>query len=56
LLAVNMAVAAAGAMVVIVQGEVGLNQRATALTLAAFGGGSMCHLAHENDELVISKG
>ena len=53
-----MAVAAAGAMVVIVQGEVGLNQRATALTLAAFGGGSMCHLAltHENDESVISKG
>ncbi|RUV51643.1 MFS transporter, partial [Mesorhizobium sp. M5C.F.Ca.IN.020.29.1.1] len=46
LLAVNMAVAAAGAMVivntvVIVQGEFGLTQRATALALAAFGGGSM---------------
>ncbi|WP_137389602.1 MFS transporter [Rhodoligotrophos defluvii] len=46
LLAVNMAVAAAGAMaivntVVIVQGEFGLSQRATALALAAFGGGSM---------------
>jgi MFS family permease len=46
LLAVNMAVAAAGAMVivntvVIVQGEFGLNQRSTALALAAFGGGSM---------------
>ncbi|WP_163273081.1 MFS transporter [Chelativorans alearense] len=46
LLAVNMAVAAAGAMaivntVVIVQGEFALSQRATALALAAFGGGSM---------------
>lgn len=46
LLAVNMAVAAAGAMVivntvVVVQGEFGLSQRATALALAAFGGGSM---------------
>ncbi|WP_265519750.1 MFS transporter [Nitratireductor luteus] len=46
LLAVNMAVAAAGAMVivntvVIVQGGFGLSQRATALALAAFGGGSM---------------
>jgi MFS family permease len=46
LLAVNMAVSAAGAMaivntVVIVQGEFGLSQRATALALAAFGGGSM---------------
>lgn len=46
LLAVNMAVAAAGAMVivntvVIVQGEYGLTQRETALALAAFGGGSM---------------
>ncbi|RWM45534.1 MFS transporter [Mesorhizobium sp.] len=46
LLTVNMAVAAAGAMVivntvVIVQGELGLPQRATALALAAFGGGSM---------------
>lgn len=46
LLAVNMVVAAAGAMaivntVVIVQGEFGLSQRATALALAAFGGGSM---------------
>lgn len=46
LLAVNMAVAAAGAMVivntvVIVQGEYGLTQKETALALAAFGGGSM---------------
>ncbi|TIL85434.1 MFS transporter [Mesorhizobium sp.] len=46
LLAVNMAVAAAGAMVivntvVIVQAEYGLTQRDTALALAAFGGGSM---------------
>ncbi len=46
LLAVNLAVAAAGAMVivntvVIVQGEYGLTQRDTALALAAFGGGSM---------------
>lgn len=46
LLAVNMAVSAAGAMaivntVVIVQGAFGLPQRATALALAAFGGGSM---------------
>ncbi|RWF73016.1 MAG: MFS transporter [Mesorhizobium sp.] len=46
LLAINMPVAAAGAMVivntvVIVQGEFGLTQRATALALAAFGGGSM---------------
>lgn len=46
LLAVNLAVAAAGAMVivntvVIVQGEFGLPQRSTALALAAFGGGSM---------------
>jgi H+ antiporter protein len=46
LLAVNLAVAAAGAMVivntvVIVQGEFGLLQRSTALALAAFGGGSM---------------
>jgi predicted MFS family arabinose efflux permease len=46
LLAVNGAVAAAGAMVivntvVIVQGEFGLPQRSTALALAAFGGGSM---------------
>lgn len=46
LLAVNLAVAAAGAMVivntvVIVQSEFGLPQRSTALALAAFGGGSM---------------
>ncbi|RWM12703.1 MAG: MFS transporter [Mesorhizobium sp.] len=46
LLAINMAVAAAGAMVivntvVIVQAEYGLTQRDTALALAAFGGGSM---------------
>jgi H+ antiporter protein len=46
LLALNLAVAAAGAMVivntvVIVQAEFGLSQRATALALAAFGGGSM---------------
>ena len=46
LLAVNLAVAAAGAMVivntvVIVQGEFGLPQRSTALALAVFGGGSM---------------
>lgn len=46
LLAVNMAVAAAGAMVivntvVIVQGAFGLSQQSTALALAAFGGGSM---------------
>lgn len=46
LLALNAAVAAAGAMVivntvVIVQGGFGLGQQATALALAAFGGGSM---------------
>lgn len=46
LLAINMAVASAGAMVivntvVIVQAEYGLTQRDTALALAAFGGGSM---------------
>ncbi|RWP56284.1 MFS transporter [Mesorhizobium sp.] len=46
LLAINMAVAAAGAMVivntvVVVQAEYGLTQRDTALALAAFGGGSM---------------
>jgi MFS family permease len=46
LFAVNMAVAAAGAMVIVntvvlVQGEFGLSQRATAVALAAFGGGSM---------------
>ncbi|WEX12127.1 MFS transporter [Chelativorans sp. AA-79] len=46
LLAVNMAVAAAGAMVivntvVIVQGAFELSQQSTALALAAFGGGSM---------------
>lgn len=46
LLAVNLAVAAAGAMVivntvVIVQGAFGLPQWSTALALAAFGGGSM---------------
>jgi len=46
LLAVNMAVAAGGAMVivntiVIVQQELALSQTATALALAAFGGGSM---------------
>lgn len=46
LLAINMAVASAGAMVivntvVIVQGAFGLSQQSTALVLAAFGGGSM---------------
>ncbi|MHA7776103.1 MFS transporter [Roseibium sp. M-1] len=46
LLAVNMAVATTGAMivvntVVIVQGTFGLLQQSTALALAAFGGGSM---------------
>lgn len=46
LLAVNLAVAACGAMVivntvVIVQGTLGLSQQSTALALAAFGGGSM---------------
>jgi len=46
LLALNLAVAAAGAMVIVntvvlVQAEFGLTQRATALALAAFGGGSM---------------
>jgi MFS family permease len=46
LLAINMAVASAGAMVivntvVIVQGAFGLSQQSTALALAAFGGGSM---------------
>jgi H+ antiporter protein len=46
LLAINLAVAAAGAMVivntvVIVQSEFGLTQRSTAMALAAFGGGSM---------------
>ncbi|QJC56741.1 hypothetical protein HC248_02051 [Polaromonas vacuolata] len=46
LLAVNLAVAAAGSMVfvntvVIVQGQLGLSQNAVALTLASFGAGSM---------------
>jgi H+ antiporter protein len=46
LLALNLAVAAASAMVIVntvvlVQAEFGLSQRATALVLAAFGGGSM---------------
>lgn len=46
LLALNLAVAAASAMVIVntvvlVQAEFGLTQRATALALAAFGGGSM---------------
>ena len=46
LLAINLAVAAAGAMVIVntvvlVQGEFGLSERATAFALAAFGGGSM---------------
>jgi MFS family permease len=46
LLAVNLAVAAAGAMVIVntvvlVQSRFGLAQRATALALAAFGAGSM---------------
>ena len=46
LLAINMAVAAAGAMVIVntvvlVQSQYGLSQRATALALAAFGAGSM---------------
>ena len=45
-MALNVAIAAAGAMVIVntvvlVQGELGLTQRATALALAAFGGGSM---------------
>lgn len=46
LLALNLAVAAASAMVIVntvvlVQAQFGLSQRATALALAAFGGGSM---------------
>jgi predicted MFS family arabinose efflux permease len=46
LLALNLAVAAASAMVIVntvvlVQAEFGLSQRATALALAAFGAGSM---------------
>ncbi|MBP1886507.1 MFS transporter [Sinorhizobium mexicanum] len=46
LLALNLAVAAAGSMVIVntvvlVQAEFGLTQRATAIALAAFGGGSM---------------
>lgn len=46
LLALNLAIAAASAMVIVntvvlVQAEFGLNQRATALALVAFGGGSM---------------
>ncbi|MES0022393.1 MULTISPECIES: MFS transporter [unclassified Mesorhizobium] len=46
LLALNLAVAAASAMVIVntvvlVQAEFGMTQRATALALAAFGGGSM---------------
>ncbi len=46
LLALNLAVAAAGSMVIVntvvlVQAQFGLSQRATALALAAFGGGSM---------------
>jgi H+ antiporter protein len=46
LLALNLAIAAASAMVIVntvvlVQAQFGLSQRATALTLAAFGGGSM---------------
>jgi MFS family permease len=46
LLAISLAVAAAGSMVIVntvvlVQGELGLGQRQTAWSLAAFGGGSM---------------
>lgn len=46
LLALNLAIAAAGAMVIVntvvlVQSEFGLAQQSTALALAAFGGGSM---------------
>jgi MFS family permease len=46
LLAINMAVAAVGAMVIVntvvyVQGLFGLSERQTALAMAAFGGGSM---------------
>lgn len=46
LLALNLAVSAAGSMVIVntvvlVQAEFGLTQRATAIALAAFGGGSM---------------
>ncbi|MCV3241738.1 MFS transporter [Mesorhizobium sp. ZC-5] len=46
LLAINMAVAAAGALVIVntvvyVQAVFGLDQRSTAIALAAFGGGSM---------------
>ncbi|QDZ03490.1 MFS transporter [Nitratireductor mangrovi] len=46
LLAINAAVASAGALVIVntvvyVQAEFGLDQQATALALAAFGGGSM---------------
>jgi H+ antiporter protein len=46
LLALNLAIAAASAMVIVntvvlVQAQFGLSQRATALTLAVFGGGSM---------------
>lgn len=46
LLAISLAVAAAGSMVIVntvvlVQGELGLGQRQTAWALAAFGGGSM---------------
>ncbi|ODT80684.1 MAG: MFS transporter [Pelagibacterium sp. SCN 64-44] len=46
LLAVNLAAAAAGAMVIVntvvlVQGQLGLTQQDTALALTAFGGGSM---------------
>ncbi|MEY9559499.1 MFS transporter [Sinorhizobium fredii] len=46
LFAINLAVAAAGSMVIVntvvlVQAEFGLTQRETALALAAFGGGSM---------------
>lgn len=46
LLALSLAVSAAGSMVIVntvvlVQGEFGLSQRATAVALASFGGGSM---------------
>jgi len=54
LLALNLAVAAAGAMVIVntvvlVQAEFGLSQRATALALAAFGGGSMRRSSQPED-------
>ncbi|MEL6299428.1 MAG: MFS transporter [Pseudomonadota bacterium] len=68
LMAINLAVAASGALVIVntvvyVQSEFGMDARATAIALAAFGGGSILValtlprvLAHTGDRLVMLAG